>query len=369
MHTDRSKFESTGHGTGGGSRERHTSSYHSDGVPEATGSEQSAFSGTFECALADWIQLVQMRRQDAVVNVRTHDGKVGTLWCRDGDIIDAACDGLIGEDAVIRALAWQGGKVSVEFESIDRRRQIQTGTSGLLLRAAYIHDVVQEEEEDHPCESLLSADADDATTVEARCPEGQYEAQDESQLERPHDFRRPFDLRFVAAGGLSALLIFGGLAWKWIYVPSLPSDEPQPVVLRDPPRSQHLTLAPPTTVPAATAGAPAANSIATRASASASLARATSTANKAKPTTTNLPPARRHIAPAAKRISVIPSTWAAASVGEGKRTSVPPGARVDIIRDIRAQPRVQVIEERQPRVQIIEDREPRISEPHIDEIR
>jgi hypothetical protein len=86
--------------------------------------------------------------------------------------------------------------------------------------------------------------SDDATTVEAPRHEGPYEAQNESQLEPPHDVRRPFDLRFVAAGGLSALLIFGVLAWKWIYAPSLPSGEPQPIVFPEPPPSQTPTLAP-----------------------------------------------------------------------------------------------------------------------------
>jgi hypothetical protein len=86
-----------------------------------------------------------MARRDAVVSVRTHDGKVGTLWCRSGDIIDAACDGLSGEDAVYRALSWKGGRVSVEFQGFEHRRQIQTPTTGLLLSAAYQLDSAAQE--------------------------------------------------------------------------------------------------------------------------------------------------------------------------------------------------------------------------------
>jgi hypothetical protein len=104
-------------------------------------SERSGFSGTCDNApLADWIQLVQMGRREAVIGVRTHDRKKGLLWCRDGDIIDAWCDGIAGEDAVYRILGWEGGRVSVAFVSFDRQRRIQVATAALLLRAAYRRD-------------------------------------------------------------------------------------------------------------------------------------------------------------------------------------------------------------------------------------
>ena len=359
MQTDRSKIESTGQGTGG-------PSYHSDGVPEISASERSGFSGTFQSTLSDWIQLVQMGRRDAVVNVRTYDGKVGTLWCRDGDIIDAACDGFTGEDAVIRALAWQGGSVSVEFESISRRRLIQTGTSGLLLRAAYIHDV---QEQDASLESPAAAGAD-AGTVDTAPPAA------------PRLNRRPLDLRFVAAGGLSALLLFGGFAWRWMYAHSpAGNDAARLAVLPQSPPPEHLASRPPETphplaaVSAGTTGATATVSKPLRASLGIT-ARAASASWPAsllwsRPAPTSVPPARRHtVAAAAKRSGATSSslsssatlspTWAAAGPGEGRKASASAGSKPEIVRESPA--RVQVIEARPPRVQIIEEREPRIEE-------
>lgn len=106
-------------------------------------SDPGGFSGTCEnMSLSDWIQLVQMGRRDAIIGIRRHDGKKALLWCHDGDIIDAWCDGTLGEDAVYRALTWSGGQVSVTFASFERARRIEMATSALLLNAAYHKDSV-----------------------------------------------------------------------------------------------------------------------------------------------------------------------------------------------------------------------------------
>jgi hypothetical protein len=88
----------------------------------------------------DWIQLIQMGRRDAIIRLLAHDGKVGTFWCRGGDIIDATCDGVTGEEGVYSALTWIGGSVSVDFTAFSRRRAILTPTTALLLGAAYRED-------------------------------------------------------------------------------------------------------------------------------------------------------------------------------------------------------------------------------------
>lgn len=128
------------------------------------GSEQSGFCGTCETALVDWIQLVQLGHRDAVLRVRTHDGKQGTLWCRAGNIIDAACDGLVREEAVFQALSWPGGKVSVEFGNLHRRRRIQMDTTALLLEAAVRIDARNAAAEDADAAARAGA-SDDITAV------------------------------------------------------------------------------------------------------------------------------------------------------------------------------------------------------------
>jgi hypothetical protein len=103
--------------------------------------ESHGFSGTCEnTSLSDWIQLVQMNRRDAVIGIKGHDGRKALLWCREGDIIDAWCDGIIGEEAVYRALGWDGGRVSVAFGPFERARRIEMTTAALLLHSAHRRD-------------------------------------------------------------------------------------------------------------------------------------------------------------------------------------------------------------------------------------
>jgi hypothetical protein len=108
---------------------------------ETTDVAASGFSGICENAsLADWLQLVQIGRRDAVMGVRTPDGGKGLLWCREGEIIDAWCDGLNGEEAVYRVLSWERGRISVAFATFEHARRIEIGTTALLLRAAFRKD-------------------------------------------------------------------------------------------------------------------------------------------------------------------------------------------------------------------------------------
>jgi len=141
MSTQKSKLSSSDDDAHPASGQRPALRYRSEpSFPENEG-EGAGFSATCEnTSLSDWIQLVQMNRRDAVIGIKRNDGKKALLWCRDGDIIDAWCDGVIGEDAVYRALTWEGGQVSVAFAPFEHERQIEIATPALLLRAAYRKD-------------------------------------------------------------------------------------------------------------------------------------------------------------------------------------------------------------------------------------
>src|SRR4051812_16560175 len=123
MEAERSNGSSGEGGPGGasGARPYAPPASAAEGPPD-----EAAFAGTCNATLIDWIQLVQLGRRDAVLTVRSDKGKRAILWCRDGNIIDACCDGRVGEAAVYRLLAWQRGSVSVDFSATDHRRAIDT---------------------------------------------------------------------------------------------------------------------------------------------------------------------------------------------------------------------------------------------------
>jgi hypothetical protein len=196
MNTDKSNVAFTGRGTIPGMGNRPALDYNPDGFLEGAESERAGFSGTGETTLTDWIQLVHLGRRDAVVTVRTHDGKEGTLWCRHGDIIDAVCDGASGEDAVYQALSWPGGEVSVDFTTFEHGRQIEIATAGLIGAANEVDAGV-----------LMS------TTPTLRS---------ERSVWKP---RRPTLMLFAVAAGALAVAVIAGLLSKWIF-PARPRSTP-----------------------------------------------------------------------------------------------------------------------------------------------
>lgn len=211
MESDKSRSAVTGRGTNGAAGEHADLGLHGDPVAGSSiPAERGGFSGTCETTLADWIQLVQMGRRDAVVSVCTYDGHEGTLWCRDGDIIDAACDGLSGEDAVYRALSWQGGKVSVEFEGFEHRRKIHTPTAGLLLTAAYRTDIGVPELVDPLGAPGLMPLTDDIPDLVA---EPAMPGSPQAAQQRRH--RRLVQL-LAGAGGILPFVLFSILAGRWL---------------------------------------------------------------------------------------------------------------------------------------------------------
>jgi Domain of unknown function (DUF4388) len=322
-------------------------------------SDRGRFSGTCETTLIDWIQLVQMGRRDAVVSVGTYDGKEGTLWCRDGDIIDAYCDGVFGEEAVFRALSWKGGSVSVDFGPVKKLRQIQTATAGLLLRAAYRRDSGI-----HELENLVViAESDDAQrtfdfgadTMEVVAPT-QFFAPHEREQPQPEPAliepagRQSLSLRFAVAGAVSVFLVFSALAWQWMSAASPPS-----LATATPVRARVVSASERRAAVLAVPAATAAGSI--RRSAS------------VQPGASNGALARQHAAavvPVRRSSVASPRSTVSSRVSDGPKASAPIKGKAEIIKSAAEprQPRVQIIdgpsEQPRPRIQIIEDHKPHI---------
>jgi two-component system, chemotaxis family, protein-glutamate methylesterase/glutaminase len=111
------------------------------GTKDASSSEHppdadSGFAGTLKnIQLNDLIQMCCLSASSICMRV-TKDDRMGTIYIVDGEIVHAACEDIVGEEAFYRILGWQTGS----FESIEvlttPQRTIQNNYHFLIMEAA-----------------------------------------------------------------------------------------------------------------------------------------------------------------------------------------------------------------------------------------
>lgn len=96
----------------------------------------AAYTGTLaDIPLPDLLQTIQMGRKDGVISV-TRGNERSTLWCEQGDVVDAESGRLRGEAAVYRILNFEHGQVFADFRLEERPRRIELPGHALLFEAA-----------------------------------------------------------------------------------------------------------------------------------------------------------------------------------------------------------------------------------------
>lgn len=104
--------------------------------PEEIARSAARFTGTLaELGTADLIQLLQLVGKDAWITVQRPELE-SRIWCRAGALIDAESGRLRGEAAAYRILGFDDGFLIAELRPVERAREIDVGTSRLLLEAA-----------------------------------------------------------------------------------------------------------------------------------------------------------------------------------------------------------------------------------------
>lgn len=98
------------------------------------GQDRAAFAGQIaDLPVPELIRTVTGGGQSGVVHFETSLG-TGTLWFRDGELVDADMGRLRMEAAVERLSSLDNGTFEVEFKPIARHRTIETPTTELLAR-------------------------------------------------------------------------------------------------------------------------------------------------------------------------------------------------------------------------------------------
>src|ERR1041385_2727264 len=96
---------------------------------------EPGFRGVHSKSLVDLIQLECISQSSSVLRI-TNGPLAGKIWINTGELVDAETDGVRGEEAFQKILAWKAGN----FESLpaepDRPRTIFKSYSALLLESA-----------------------------------------------------------------------------------------------------------------------------------------------------------------------------------------------------------------------------------------
>ncbi len=100
--------------------------------------KESSKTSVHGFTLVNFLQLVEMEEKTATVIVRSK-GRIGFLYFKNGELINAESHGLIGETAAVRIISWQNS--STEIQAVcNKDRIINTPLMRILLQAARIED-------------------------------------------------------------------------------------------------------------------------------------------------------------------------------------------------------------------------------------
>jgi len=89
--------------------------------------------------LSDLLQINAQNRFSGCFRIE-HEGALGVIFFRDGEIVHAERGAQVGEDAFREILAWPRGRFSVEPNVVAARRTIQKSCAHLLLDALRVAD-------------------------------------------------------------------------------------------------------------------------------------------------------------------------------------------------------------------------------------
>jgi DNA-binding response OmpR family regulator/predicted hydrocarbon binding protein len=98
-------------------------------------SEQLLFGSLEQLSVPDLLQTAEAGRRTGTVTFQ-HDGSKGTVWLKDGFVIDAEVEGeSAGEEAVYQIAVWSTGTFEADFGELEIEERFRIPPSTLLLEA------------------------------------------------------------------------------------------------------------------------------------------------------------------------------------------------------------------------------------------
>ena len=95
---------------------------------------RTRFAGDLsDVGVVDLVQTIELNRKSGIIHIVNRDGRRGSVFFRDGKVIDAEVGRLSGANAMYRLFSWSEGQFAVEFKQIRRHDVIDTSMAPLLM--------------------------------------------------------------------------------------------------------------------------------------------------------------------------------------------------------------------------------------------
>ena len=95
---------------------------------------RTRFAGDLsDVGVVDLVQTIELNRKSGIIHIVNRDGRRGSIFFRDGKVIDAEVGRLSGANAMYRLFSWSEGQFAVEFKQIRRHDVIDTPMAPLLM--------------------------------------------------------------------------------------------------------------------------------------------------------------------------------------------------------------------------------------------
>jgi CheY-like chemotaxis protein/tetratricopeptide (TPR) repeat protein len=95
---------------------------------------RTRFAGDLsDVGVVDLVQTIELNRKSGIIHIVNRDNRRGSIFFRDGKVVDAEVGRLSGANAVYRLFSWFDGQFAVEFKHIRRHDVVDTPTAQLLM--------------------------------------------------------------------------------------------------------------------------------------------------------------------------------------------------------------------------------------------
>ncbi len=186
---------------------------------EGRGSRASFTGLLSEMGPIDLLSTIDLGRKSGVLEIE--GASKGTIWFRDGRVVDAKCGNYAGANAVYRMLVWNDGRFEIKFGSCTVDDAIDMSTQGMLMEGMRRLDEWQRlQEQLPPLDTVYEVDSKELATRLGEIPD------EVNQILRAFDGNRTL-LEVVDASGfddLGALATLSKLYFEGLIFPRAAQD-------------------------------------------------------------------------------------------------------------------------------------------------